>query len=251
MKSSGCGVLIAIVLLSASGLNAQTVDEGARLYRSKCSHCHGVNAQGYRAPDLTTGRFKRAGDDAQLAAIIRNGIPGTAMAASNLADADSQKIVVYLRSLAGPARIEGGNPRNGETLFFGKGNCSKCHRVGGRGGRFGPDLTLIARMRSKPALVREIRTPSEVVPEGYQVVVAVTKSGETINGLRKAEDPFSLQMLDSTGELRAFRKTDLQSVRSEPASMMPEYGPDKISDTELNDVLSYLAAMSKTPGDRQ
>ena len=216
-------------------------EEGLRLYRSRCAVCHGINAEGYRGPALTRGTGTHGGSDSDLFAIIRNGIPKTAMGGSSLSDSEIRSVMAYLRTLSGPARIDGGNAPNGEILFFGKANCANCHSVGGRGGRFGPDLTFAARARSKTALIRAIRNASEVVPEGYEQVVVVTNEGERVGGLRKNEDAFSIQMLDANRKLRAFLKTELREVISESKSLMPDYGPDRLTESELNDILQFLA----------
>ena len=216
-------------------------EEGLRLYRSRCAVCHGINAEGYRGPALTTGTWKHGGSDSDLFVVIRDGIPETEMGGSSLSDSEIRSVIAYLRTLNGPARIDGGNAPNGESLFFGKANCANCHSLGGRGGRFGPDLTFAARARSRTALIRAIRNASEVVPEGYEQVVVVTNEGERVGGLRKNEDAFSIQMLDANRELRAFLKTELRDVISESKSLMPDYGPDRLTATELDDILQFLA----------
>jgi mono/diheme cytochrome c family protein len=69
------------------------------------------------------------------------------------------------RSVAPPERPIG-NVANGERLFTQQ--CTSCHRVAGRGGRLGPDLTRIGVQRSHAALTREIRTPSEWIGAGVR-----------------------------------------------------------------------------------
>ena len=224
----------------------QGIEEGARLFRSKCAVCHGVNALGYRGPDLTTGRWKHGGADAQVFSAIRRGIPGTDMPGAALTDNETWMIVNYLRALSGPARVDHGDARNGQTLFWGKGGCSKCHRVSGRGGRLGPDLTFIAAARSRAALVREIRQASEIVPRGYETVTIVTRNGQRIAGLRKNEDAFSIQIMDTSEQIRTLMRNDVQEIISAPNSLMPDYGPDKLTDTELDDLLRYLVTVSTT-----
>ena len=46
-----------------------------------------------------------------------------------------------------------GNADNGERLFRAK--CASCHRVNGRGGRLGPDLSRIGVARARDVLVRQ------------------------------------------------------------------------------------------------
>src|SRR6478672_5151251 len=67
--------------------NAQSIRSGMALYRIRCADCHGLDATGYRGPDLTA---LLAGDttDERLFQTIRKGVPGTDMPASTAPDDD-------------------------------------------------------------------------------------------------------------------------------------------------------------------
>ena len=80
--------------------------------------------------------------------------------------------------------------------------------MAGRGGRIGPDLTRIGIARSRAALVREIRTPSEWVPPAYETVTLVTKDGQRIRGTKKNEDVFSIQVMDLRERIQGYLKTE-------------------------------------------
>ena len=228
--------------------NAQAIGQGLQLFRSSCASCHGLNAKGVRGPDLTTGQWARGGTDAQLFRTIMQGIPGTDMPGAQNADATPDQVwavIAYLRTLNGPASAEDarGNAQNGETLFFGGAACSRCHMVRGRGGRLGPDLSRIGATRSRTALITEIRTPSGFFADGYWPVTVVTKDGRRLRGVRKNEDPFSLQIMDTSEKILSFDQSDLREVIREPRSLMPDYSADQLTDTELDDVIRYLRSL--------
>ena len=63
-------------------------------------------------------------------------------------------------------------------------------------------------------------------------------------GVRKNEDPFSLQIMDTNERLLSFDQSDLREVVREPRSLMPDYGPDRLTDAELDDVIRYLRSLS-------
>ena len=143
-------------------------------------------------------------------------------------------------SVAPPERSIG-NVANGERLFTQQ--CTSCHRVSGRGGRLGPDLTRIGVQRSHAALTREIRTPSEWVSPVFETVTIVTKDGQRVRGAKKAEDVFSIQVMDTRERIQGYRKSDLREVIYEKASLMPDYGPGRLNDNDLNDLVGYLTTL--------
>jgi len=85
-------------------------------------------------------------------------------------------------------------PQSGEALFFGKAACASCHGVNGRGGIVGPDLSNAGRL-SVDALHQKIVDPNaNPNPSGRgrpSIMVARTKDGQEIRGIRRAEDTFS------------------------------------------------------------
>jgi len=221
--------------------NEEAIRSGMGFYRRSCADCHGMDARGYRAPDLAEVLAGGAPDD-RLFEIIRKGVPGTEMPATNALDDDIWKVLAYLRSLSTPASPSpSGNAGNGEKVF--KVSCSGCHRVNGVGGRLGPDLSRIGAARSRAALTREIRTASEYIGPGFEPVTLVTPRGERIRGVRKNEDSFSIQIMDTRERIQGYVKENLREVINETRSLMTDYSPDLLNDRDLNDLLSYLGTL--------
>src|SRR5690349_272640 len=142
--------------------NKASIRGGMTLYRVRCADCHGLDASGYRGPDLYAVLASGATDE-RLFDTIRKGVPGTEMPAhgEGMSDDDILQLIAYLRDLSTVPAPETpvGNVENGSRVFAQQ--CASCHRVAGKGGRLGPDLTRIGVSRSRAALTREIRTPSE------------------------------------------------------------------------------------------
>src|SRR5882724_9620996 len=67
--------------------------QGAALFQTHCTYCHGARGQGGRGTDLTTGQYKYGGSDASLYATIRNGVRGTEMPAVLATDDEVWKMV--------------------------------------------------------------------------------------------------------------------------------------------------------------
>jgi cytochrome c oxidase cbb3-type subunit 3 len=228
----------------------KAIEQGDFIYKRRCSNCHGLDARGYRAPDLTAGQFANGTSDAQLYRVITRGIPATEMPAINMNEDEVWAVISYLRTVSAPGSRDNpkGNAQTGEAIYSGKGGCSSCHMVNGKGGRLGPDLSRIGVARSPTALVREIRSASEYIPPGYEPVTVVTREGRQIKGTRKNEDSFSIQIMDTNEQLSTFLKKDLRDVIDEKKSLMPDYGPDKLAEADLDDLLAYLRTLRGPAG---
>src|SRR5207342_1385004 len=114
-------------------------------------------------------------------------------------------------------------------------------RIDGRGGRLGPDLSRIPANQSNQVLTRAVRDASATFTVGFEPVTIVTRDGQQIRGTRKAEDVFSIQIMDTRERLQGYLKTNLRSVTRDKQSLMPDFGPDRLADPDLNDLLAFLA----------
>ena len=74
-------------------------------------------------------------------------------------------------------------------------------------------------------------------------MTVVTKDGRRLRGVRKNEDPFSLQIMDTSEKILSFDQSDLREVIREPRSLMPDYSADQLTDAELDDVIRYLRSL--------
>jgi len=212
---------------------------GQGLFRERCAECHGADAKGVAGHDLTRLWTSGAADD-RVFQTIRAGVPNTIMPSSTAPDVELSALVSYLRSLndAAPAEASKGDSENGERIFWS--TCGSCHAVGVRGGHLGPDLSRIGQSRSREALTQAIRDPKASVAGAYQPVTLVTRDGQRIRGAKKSEDAFSIQIMDTREQLQGYLKSSLRDVVRDSASLMPAFGPDRLSNRDLDDVLQYL-----------
>jgi putative heme-binding domain-containing protein len=232
----------AVVVLQAPSAD---VGRGAGLFRERCAECHGADAKGERGPNLTglwTADASGTTDD-RVFQTIRLGVPGSIMPPSQAPDEEIRAIVAYLRSFgtAGSGGSSAGNATNGERIFWS--TCGGCHQVNGRGGYLGPDLTRIGGSQSREALARSIREASAAFTSGYEPMILVTRGGQQIRGARKSEDAFSIQIMDTHERLQGYLKADLRDVTRDKKSLMPDYGPDRLSDADFNDLLGFLSTL--------
>jgi len=223
--------------------NREAIRSGMTMYRVRCADCHGLDAKGYRGPDLTALLAGGEMTDERLFNTIRKGVPGTDMPASQASDDELLLTIAYLRNLGtvAPAEAATGNVDNGARIFVAQ--CRSCHRIGVNGGRIGPDLTRIGVARSRAALIREIRTPSEWMAPTFETVTLVLKDGQRVRGVKKNEDVFSIQVMDMRERIQGYLKSDLKDVIYEKESLMPVFSAQRLNDGDLNDLVGYLTSL--------
>ena len=215
---------------------------GTARFQSGCAECHGIDAKGVFGPDLTMLWAAGSSDD-RIFQTVRRGVPDSSMPASRLADDDIWAILAYLRTLTTtvPPAPMTGDAANGERIF--RSSCDSCHRVNGRGGYLGPDLSRIGSSRSREALTRDIRNASASIVPGYKPVTLVTTDGRRIRGVAKSEDAFSIQIMDTRDQLQGYLKSGLREVIEEPRSLMPDFGAAQLNDRDLDDLLRFLSTL--------
>ena len=224
--------------------NAQAISNGAAMFRTRCAGCHGPDAHGYLGPDLT-GFWAAGGADDRMFDTVRRGVPGTDMIGADpqrVLDKEIWQMLAYIRTLSAvPVAPPTGDAANGERIF--RANCNGCHRVNGRGGVLGPDLSRIGSARPRAGLQSKIRGSADFIRPGYEPVTLVTKDGERIRGVRKNEDEFSIQIMDARERLQGYLKANLAEFTTDRQSLMPVYGPDRLGDHDLDDLLRYLTSL--------
>ena len=82
------------------------------------------------------------------------------MPSSSAPDNEIWAVVAYLKGISTvpPVEFVTGDADHGQEIF--RSMCVRCHRVNGRGGHLGPDLSRVTRTRSRARLTQAIREPS-------------------------------------------------------------------------------------------
>jgi cytochrome c oxidase cbb3-type subunit 3 len=227
--------------------DATAMELGRVQFRMACAGCHGLRATGGRSgPDLTRGTFAAGNTDADLYRVISDGVPGTEMPSfsGRLQDDERWRLVSYVHSLSqhDTARIPG-DAAAGEKLFWEKGNCGQCHRIGTRGATLGPNLSRTGRQRSLAYLRESVASPDAEVTSGYATITAVTRDGKKITGVERGFDNFSAQFIDIAGRYYSFQKDNVTSIQREYRSLMPSNYGRLFTAQELDDLVAFLAGL--------
>lgn len=230
-----------------------SIGAGKASFRLRCSACHGIHAEGGRGPALNRGEFEAGETDLDIYRVIARGVPGTEMPAFGRRSTEESiwRIVAFLRSFepVGDEKVEG-DPARGEEIFWNRGGCGACHRVGQRGGVFGPSLTRIGRSRSVAHLRESLLNPGEDLPPGYYVARVITREGDTVRGIGLGYDDFSAQLMDASGKFWSFLREDVNSIEREFVSLMPDSYGETLAEDEQRDLLAYMQTLRGEGGQR-
>jgi len=240
-----------VALLPAIALGQDMLTRGADLYNKTCAtgYCHAPRgAAGSTAPRLAARGF----DQEYIGRVVRQGIPGTAMAGfgTALPRADMTAIVAYVANLNGitpsrnpapevePEKKLPPDAARGRELFFdsvrGFGRCSTCHQVDGQGI---PVASPIAKIPASVSELRRLATPevrtATVAGESFPVVVVSQASKQT-----KVYDLTSPPPVLRTFAPSAVTVKSGSEWRHE--SLLTAY-----NDPDLQAILSFLRAVSQ------
>ncbi len=238
--------------------NAQAVQQGGDVYAKNCTGCHGPEGgAGEIGPAIVSGTQADRRNDGQILTTIRSGVTGTPMPAfaGKLSDDDILRVGAYLHALRGTA-IDNPSPGNqaaGEQIFFGKGQCSTCHMLKGRGGMSAPDLSNIAGQRKTVSIVDALTKPEHHIygdggshllslpaMDTWLPVHVTTSDGRTVNGVLLNEDSYSVQIMGDDQQLHMFLRPELRRFEVEAKSRMPTDYDKRLAPGEFRDLMAFL-----------
>jgi putative heme-binding domain-containing protein len=134
-----------------------------------------------------------------------------------------------------------GDPKRGESLFHAqKTLCSVCHRIGDKGGRVGPDLTRIGRIRTTRDLLESIVFPSASIARDFEAYSVNLKNGDSHVGVVLRESAEELQITVVSGQPVKLSRGDVSSIRPSSLSLMPQGLDQAMSKQELSDLIAFL-----------
>ena len=130
--------------------------------------------------------------------------------------------------------------------------CVMCHRIGGSGVAFGPDLTHWGGQRTVEEIIQEIVDPDAKLAHGYGKPVRLKKGQHVIEGLLSnySWHAGSLKVKLMGGETRKilFRRSGAQ-VEFPKESWMPSAAEMAMTDQNVRDVAEYLHTLGETDED--
>lgn len=229
--------------------DAARLDAGRVRFEQVCSNCHGAGGEGGQGeghgPNLVDNPNIRRAKDVGIFNTIRNGVPGTPMPRFALPDAALWELVAFIRSLSATAITMNvaGDPKQGETIFFAKGQCGTCHMILGRGGYLGPDLSNIGSTARLADLRKSLTSSASSPEDGFRPALLEVSGGKTVKAIVKHRTNWSMDLLDENGQLHLLSGPEMKRVTMPDHAGTHDYS-NQLTAGELQDVLAFLSRQS-------
>jgi putative heme-binding domain-containing protein len=155
---------------------------------------------------------------------------------------DARSQATELESFAAAA-VTPGDASAGARVFFHRNGpqCSSCHRVNGRGGAVGPDLSVIGRTRDRDKLVRSILEPSKDIAPQYATWLFSLHNGQLVSGIILQDDPHGVLIVgDVQGNPVEVSVADIETRKAIDKSIMPEDIGERMTHGEFRDLVAFL-----------
>jgi cytochrome c oxidase cbb3-type subunit 3 len=231
--------------------------EASKIFNATCAGCHGLDGRGSeRGPNIASRQEVVRRSDTELLRTLRNGISETGMPNfAALGNAKLQALVSYLRTLQGKSAHMPipGDPKRGESLFFGTARCSECHVVNGKGGFIGSDLSGYAADSSpdevRLAIVKPDRNAQNTRSQ-MRVMRVTLLNGKVVEGVVRNEDNFSIQLQSVDGDFHFIQKPEVADLKLSLKTLMPDNYGETLSAAELDDLVGYLMSVARSHADK-
>lgn len=157
--------------------------------------------------------------------------------------ADKARLIASYKQQLTEQALAGANLSAGRAVFHR--TCASCHRLFGEGKPVGPDLTGSQRTNLDYVL-QNLIDPSGAVSKDYQMHIVATTGGRVITGLLVAESHRAVT-IQTVNERVVLPVDEIEERSLSPVSMMPDGQLQKLSSTEVRDLVAYLGSRAQVP----
>ena len=146
-----------------------------------------------------------------------------------------------LREYSDALSVEG-DPMLGRQIF--QNNCTDCHRIGTIGVEVGPyigDFPLKPNVRTNPKMILEsILNPNRAIDANYVSYTVVTNRGQVHTGIVAQDTAGAVTLRQAKDKTVTVFRRDIDEIRSNRISLMPEGFEQKISVEQMSDLIAFL-----------
>lgn len=140
------------------------------------------------------------------------------------------------------ALTHAGDANRGRELFGDQklAKCSVCHKVAGKGGEVGPDLSHIGGKFDRPHLIESLLEPSRQIVEGFRTSVVATADGKTLTGVVREPSADAFVLYDAAGTKHVVPVAEIEQREASPISLMPQGLEQQLTIEQFTDIVAYL-----------
>ena len=142
------------------------------------------------------------------------------------------------------AALVGGNAEAGRKIFFesATAQCTRCHKVDGKGGDVGPELRGVATREKREYLLESIVDPSAKIAKGFESVAVRTTDGRMISGILKSETDAKVTIMPGDGKAVEIPKSEIKTRKNQEESTMPPL-TGVLTKFEIRHLVEYLSTL--------
>ena len=140
--------------------------------------------------------------------------------------------------------LDKGDGSSGARVFFSnRYQCASCHRIDGRGGVYGTDLSRVGSNQGKERIIESILNPDAIVAPYYVGYGVTTEDGDLFVGRwdKLIDSKRHLQMILANGERVAIAYDEIADQTMLQYSLMPANLHETMASAEFRDLVQFLS----------
>ena len=140
--------------------------------------------------------------------------------------------------------LDKGDGSSGARVFFSnRYQCASCHRINGRGGIYGTDLSRVGSNQGKERIIESILNPDAIVAPYYVGYEVTTEDGDLFVGRwdKLIDSKRHLQMILANGERVAIAYDEIADQTMLQYSLMPANLHETMASAEFRDLVQFLS----------
>ena len=136
---------------------------------------------------------------------------------------------------------EGHSIAGARTFFNSRYQCSSCHRIDGRGGIFGPDLSQAGTNSNRERIIESLLSPDDLISPVFSGFAVTTKEDIVMGRLDKDLDSKRhLQMILANGDRVAIPYEEIVEQNALQKSLMPADLYQQMTASEFRNLIQFL-----------
>jgi putative heme-binding domain-containing protein len=144
------------------------------------------------------------------------------------------------------AELKDGDWAKGRALFYGdQAKCSSCHKVRGKGGEIGPDLSNLVH-RDYASVFRDIHTPAAAINPDFIAHTVALADGRVLSGTLRTEGD-RLIVGDNNGRQTVIDRAAVETTSPSSISVMPDGLDLALGPERFRDLLTFLLSDPLVP----